>query len=288
MFENNRKRTRPEKAGSRESGMIVVETIISFTAFIMVCLGITFMINVFTVHNKVQFAINSAAREIASYGYFYDALELLQANRVLDKDSQNYTADIDKTVNQVADTLDKMQSTLDDVNGTVSAVQNIEFSENYYTNTIATLSSLKTNAGDTWESGKQSVTDIKDLFSDPKGLLVGVMYVGMDGAVYVAKNLVGMGAAYVLTEKYLTDGVRDADAYLRSYGVANGYDGLDFGASTVFADGDNRMVDIVVEYDIDLSFINFVLPSAKIHVVQRASVAGWAGGDHKRVPEGLG
>ena len=36
-----------------ESGMMVVEAVISFTAFIMVCLVITFLINIFMLHNKV-------------------------------------------------------------------------------------------------------------------------------------------------------------------------------------------------------------------------------------------
>ena len=56
------------KSVENESGMMVVEAALSFVVFIMVCLAIVFLINIFTVHNRIQFAINSAAKEL----YLFD------------------------------------------------------------------------------------------------------------------------------------------------------------------------------------------------------------------------
>ena len=92
-----------------ESGMMVVEAVISFTAFIMVCLVITFLINIFMLHNRVQFALNSAAHEIASYSYVYDALGLRDAEGTLASDGEEYTRPIDDTTAQVMDTLNQLQ-----------------------------------------------------------------------------------------------------------------------------------------------------------------------------------
>ncbi|MBR4960946.1 MAG: pilus assembly protein, partial [Clostridia bacterium] len=64
-----------------EKGMMVVEALISFTAFILVCIGIVFMIKIFMLHNRVQYAINAAARELSTYTYIYDALGLRDAER---------------------------------------------------------------------------------------------------------------------------------------------------------------------------------------------------------------
>ena len=46
------------------------------------------------------------------------------------------------------------------------------------------------------------------------------------------------------------------------------------------------MIDLVVEYDVDLSFISLVLPEKKIHVVQRVSVPAWLDGDGRTYEPG--
>ena len=43
-----------------------------------------------------------------------------------------------------------------------------------------------------------------------------------------------------------------ADQYLKYYGVRNGISGLDFGSSQLFNDNDRSLIDIVVEYDIEV------------------------------------
>ena len=64
----NAKSNRTDSPGA-ESGMMVVEAVIGFTTFLIVCLTIIFLINIFMLHNRIQFAINSAAHEIAAYSY---------------------------------------------------------------------------------------------------------------------------------------------------------------------------------------------------------------------------
>ncbi len=68
------------KQKENESGMMVVEAVLSFTVFIMVVSAIVYLITIFTLHNKVQFAINSAAHEMASYTYLYQASGLRDAD----------------------------------------------------------------------------------------------------------------------------------------------------------------------------------------------------------------
>ena len=70
-----------------------------------------------------------------------------------------------------------------------------------------------------------------------------------------------------------------ADAYLRYYGVRNGMDGLDFGESQLFSDDKYRMIDIVVEYDIEVYILKLFLRDPTIHVVQRCSMPAWLDGD---------
>lgn len=270
---------------TNESGMIVVEAVISFTAFIMVCLGITFLINIFTLHNKVQFAINQAAHEIASYSYLYDALGIRAASLEIESDFDPFTEDIDQAADQICDTITKLQNVGSQVQTTAGSFT--DFSNLNPEEVINDLKALKPAVDSTIESGKQSVADLKTLFSDPKGMLIGFVYIGFDGLENGLLHLVGEAAGGALTEKYMRAGDVDVDAYLRSFGIEDGYDGLDFSGSSVFCDENKQMIDIVVEYELDLSFITYVLPESKFHVIQRASVAGWVGGDDQRVGVGI-
>ena len=60
-FDKNRK-----TSSDSENGMIVVEAVITLTIFIMTVALIVYLVTIFTVHNKIQFALNSAAHEVAT------------------------------------------------------------------------------------------------------------------------------------------------------------------------------------------------------------------------------
>ncbi|MBQ8578913.1 MAG: hypothetical protein IJ449_13260 [Clostridia bacterium] len=274
---------------SDENGLVVVEAVISFTAFIMLCIGIAFLINIFTLHNKIQYAINETAHEIASYSYLYDAFGLRTASDTIKKDGKKYVDTIDDTSDQVTDTLTKMQELYGEINNTTTAVKESELSESSVTALKSQLESLKNAGTSTYESGKASVEALKTAFSDPKGLIIGFVYLGADLLAYEAKSLVAEAMAGAMTEKYLSVGDLDVDAYLKKFGIDDGYDGLDFSGSSIFCDDadDERIIDIVVEYDIDLSFISYILPESTYHVVQRVSVGAWAGGDCQVVNVGI-
>ena len=51
----------------KEQGSVVVEATIALPVFFVAILLVINFIKIFCVHNRIQFAINSAAHEIASY-----------------------------------------------------------------------------------------------------------------------------------------------------------------------------------------------------------------------------
>lgn len=263
--------------------MMVVEAVISFTVFLIVVLAIIFLINIFTVHNKIQFAINSAAHELASYSYLYQALGVRGAEQAIQGDGDPYTSRIDDTVAQVVDSMNKIQRLYGDATQLENSVESIELSPSSLTQIQEQISQLSKDTGQTVESVQKSVNDVTNLFSDSDSLIAGMIYMGVSGGSYVVKSAGATAAAKVLTQKYLKNGSQDADSYLRSYGIADGYAGLDFSGSTMFCDSKKQMIDIVVQYDIDLSFAAIVLPETKLHVVQRVSVPAWLDGDGQEV-----
>lgn len=275
------------KEENKESGMMTVEVCMAFTVFIMAIVFIIMLINIYTLHNRIQFAINSAAHEMASYSYIYEALGVRGAESTVKADGAPYTENIDIAAADVVDTLNKINTLQSDSNGLLTTING-----NYSLDTVSEIKQqmqmIQSDVQETGTAVNQASASISNLLSDPQATFAGIVYLGIDAGIYGIHNVAGSVLATLLTRKYLISGDKTADEYLEKYGVTEGYDGLDFTGSSLFNDtGDTQqvMVDIVVQYDVDLSFIALVLPASKIHVVQRVSVPAWLNGDgHTYMP----
>ena len=265
-----------------EQGMMVVEAVLSFTVFMMVVAFIVYLTTIFVVHNKIQFAINSTAKEIASYTYLYEALGLRAAEKSVENTFDPYAEDVNDTITQVSDSMNKIQSLIGSGSDTVDGLKTLDNPQELM-DAWEQIGDLADQTGDAVESSKKSIETIKEAFSDPKSLLIGIVYLGVSEAEYELNKLCAKFAAEGMTEKYLKQDGMTADEYLTKVGVKNGYEGLDFGGSTLFVDEDERLIDIVVEYDLDLGLFRFIMPQDSIHVVQRVTVPAWLDGDGKEV-----
>ena len=127
--------------------MLTVEAVLSLVPFILVIMGIISFINIFMVHNKVQYALYQAGNELSAYTYFYAALGLKDADGALGADIGAATEEINATTQEVTKFLEQVNSieSYEDVEGAV-------------------------------ETGKNAIAAGKDLFSDPKVLLHNLVY----------------------------------------------------------------------------------------------------------------
>lgn len=301
-----------EKKG--ECGMIVVETVISFTVFLVTIFSIAYFINMLILHNKVQFAINSAAHELASYTYLYAAFGGRDAEKAIRQDGAEDTAKIDDTASSAYSSYQKaakamgsaqtaagktvdLLTQLQDFGGTDGSGEdgvNLSSLGQQLDKLGDSINQTNQAIGDAVEDAeaaagqiKDTVNKVKGLLSDKEGLISGMAYIALEGAEYALKDLMGTGAAYLLTKGYLKQGSMSTDEFLKAYGVKDGYAGLDFSGSTLFCDEDFRMIDIVVEYDIDVGFMRLLLPdSVKIHMVNRVTIPAWLDGDGVKVAPG--
>ena len=268
-----------KKIQTEEQGMIVVEATISFMVFLMVVIAIIYLTNIFIVHNKVQFAINSTAHQLSGYSYLYQTLGVRKAEQRVRADGSKYTKPIDETAGQVIDTMNKIQTFWSDANTTAEMFQDIEVSGENLSSIYGQADKTLQSGTSTVESTKKTVEDVASLCKDPKSLLTGMIYMGASAGSYAIKSAGATAAADALTGNYIEGSGMNADAWLRAHGVVNGYEGLHFSGSTMFCDTEKRMIDIVVSYDIELKFISFILPEDTIHVIQRVSVPAWLDGD---------
>ncbi len=259
----------------RESGMITVEGVLSLVPFILVIMGIISFINIFMVHNKMQYAIFQVGSELSAYTYFYEALGIRAGDAEFNNDADRETTEIDKTIADTTNLLGQL-STLNET------VQNV--GSNGVGGLETDLDNLEEEARKAKEAGQNAWESAKTLFSDPEDLIRNVVYLGLQEAEGLAKTFLLELIATSMIDNYLTSEAphfnpMTADEYLKSMGVVNGMGGLYFDKSELFTDDENSMIDIVVEYDVEVFAYKLFFTDPTVHVVQRCCVPAWLDGD---------
>lgn len=264
----------------RENGSVVTEASIVLPLFVITVFLIINFVNIFSLHNKIQFAINSVAHEMASYLYLDSALHIHQTVDGISGDGEDYTQPIDAASDDILACLKSIQDLKGDVQAVTSQVANPDLSQQGIENIKDQTEQLKNDANDTKEKTQTALEDVKNLAENSKETAIGVGYIGYDAIIYMIRDGAGSLAAKGLIGKYLSD------EYLKVYGVKDGLSGLSFSEASIFNDEDSRMVDIVVQYDVSLKYFSWILgvDKPKVTIVQRVTVPAWLDGDGQTPP----
>ncbi len=249
-----------------ESGMMVVEAVLSFMVFLMVALSVISLTNVFLVHNKIQFAINCAAHELASYTYLYEATGLHAAADQVHSDGEPYVEGLQNKVSHLTDSYNKMQKVYANIQG-------------------GDYVQAAGMAGELSSSIQTSVSDIQNVMEKPTDTLAGAIYMGVEFAADRLSAAAVAGAMRGLSKKYVGQQAaggaqaKDADTYLKGFGIKGGYADLDFKGSSFLQDANGKVIDVMVSYDMEISFLKLLKQDTSLHIIQRAAAAAWLDGD---------
>jgi len=261
-----------------ESGMMTVEAVLSMVPYILVIMGIISLINIFMIHNKIQYAMYQVSSELSAYTYIYQALSIRDADKALQDDANKETTEIDDAIEKTTTLLNDLSDMSSTVDTTKSHLESADFES-----VKADWETLQSEAGETKEDAKNAVDSIKTLFSDPMDLMRNLIYFGIERATPWLKTQILGAFAHLMMPKYLEKNVNgntmDANNYLLAAGVKGGMDGLDFSNGQLFSDSEHRMIDMVVEYDVSLFFFKVFFKDPTVHVVQRCAVPAWLDGD---------
>lgn len=271
--EKQENKIKDKKIRKKEAGMMTVEAVLSLVPFIMVILGIISFINIYEVHNKIQYAMYQLGSELSGYTYFYQALGLRTGDLALKNDIDTQTEPVDKAISDISnflDQLDSLSTTVSNIGNNGAGVENV--------------GSVYQQGQEVIQGGQAVGADIESFAQDPKSLLRGIIYLGIEAGENKGKQLLisWMGAGMMenyLDAGFLASGAMDADTYLKKYGVKGGLSGLDYSRSQLFQDSQNRMIDLVVEYDVEVYILKLFLKDPTIHVSQRAVIPAWLDGD---------
>ena len=253
---------------NNESGSVTIEATISLSAFMFAIVTLLTIVNICLVQSRMSYAINTTAKELSQYSYLYSLTGLNQ--------SQKAIYDAGKTNTQ------QLDSILEDINSVYNEIENLGNTGNQSPSVEGIL--------DSWDSikniqgaGSSLYDTMKDIASDPKELMFGIVKLATNEGMDLAKSrLIAAPLSKVMCQKHLVDEKDgDVEAYLKSLGVVanpNGsyLDGLDFSQSTLFPNGSSEIT-VTVSYDVKV--IPLLPLDFSFHFEQTAITQGWLCGE---------
>lgn len=237
----------------RENGYIVVETITSFTLFILLVVSILSLVNITVVQARVHYALTQAAQTLSMYSYVLHATGAAEHMGNLAQGAAGVQGEMDELGENLSGLLDGLES----------------------------LSVSQAGASGEALTG-QAGSWISDAAAAPKAVLQQLAQYGLyEGEKY----LFGQVAA-PLVERYLSNGSASGDEFLRAFHVIDGMDGLVF-SDLDLQDNDSTLLDedgnvvLTVRYAIDYTFgaLPLPFPDHRLEITQTVKTKAWLGGN---------
>lgn len=252
------------KKKNKNKGSASIEATISLTAFIFVVMAIYSIVNFCIVQQRIAYAINTTAKEMSQYSYFYHVLSLDTLDEKLKKDKK-----------QAVDTYDTFSTLIDDANAEISKID--EGGENYLISIInnpedSDINKLIADINKSKESIVEAVNNPKEFVKS----MIALAGTGLDDKL---KSTVTPLIVKGMARKHFGKNSAEANEYLKKLGVIDGYDGVNFNLSTMFTTKSPQNIEIVAVYNMNLTEI---FPfDLKVTICQRATTRAWLGGDLK-------
>ena len=255
-----------EKDYKNEKGDIVVEAILSLSVFLFAIFTLLSFVRIFYIQGRMSIALNSAAKEISQYSYIYYKFGLNELDQKISEGTEDSRA--------------LATDTIDCVGGFMNALSDAKSS--YDTQNMDQLIS-------SIEGGSENVKELYKMYAeplseDPKGLIMGMGKLAVSELGEKGKSVLARVLATSFMKKNLKESEdADPDVFLKSYGVIEGMNGLDFQYTVLMPQGKSNLVQLVVTYDIQL--VQLLDIDFKFKIRQCAKTSAWGNGISLISPE---
>lgn len=299
---------------TNKNGMITIEASITLIIFISVMAAMVMALNIFIVHNKIQYALTQMSNQLSMFMYLYDDLGIKNVSDKLHDNIDTATENLNDTASNTSELLDSgmtlindatdISSITDSFNSFSSVIDSIAGStDSFDANSVTEIRSgmqgmsqgledtkssvyeyldklksntadVKDNASSTMESFKEWGEKIKE---NPYSLVMTFIYVCAEQADEAVSKAISSNICHLMARQYLDE------SDLIAGGVENGFDDLNFSGSNIFrrlenSDGENLQsvrMEIYVTYDIKLPFPFIPLEDNTMHMMQNSSSVAW-------------
>lgn len=238
-----------KKKRKHEAGAVVIEATLSLTAFMFFIVTILSIVNLCILQQKIGLAVNGAAKEIAQYSYIYS---LSGVNHIQQGNYESAAMARDDIGTVVTGISDMYKGISDFAEGDAS----FQDASAQLTGSLETIEDTITEAageGSAWVMSFLRMVG-NEAAEEAKGRICGAIAKGL-----IQKNLVSC-----------SDG--SADAFLKSKGVEQGIDGIDFSDSVFMLNGSN---DIILVADYKVRVITLLNHDITLHFRQAAVTRAW-------------
>lgn len=216
----------------KERGSLTVEATIFLMLFIVFFISLMNMVDMVRAQILIQNGIMQTAKELSQYSY------VLTKAGVVESSNQNY-----EKVKEVRSDIDSIGNDITEIFGAISNIQ----SSGDIGSSIQTI-----------VNSSNSMSGVLDSYiENPENILAAAIAVGRNQIESSIKTAVIGSITKSRLKTHLSANGIDPDERLKKLGVENGLEGLDFGESKWFDEG-NQDLYIVCEYKIKLKYmLNF-------------------------------
>lgn len=242
-----------------EKGAIIIEAIIALTVYIFTIFTILSVVDVCYTQARMSIALNSAARDLSKYSYFYYKFNVDDAQQDIEEAAGNSREMTENILNGTGDFM--------------SAFYDVEESQS--------LSEIQDNFETLQDEGRalsDSVNEMADSFADdPKGFMVGMGMMTLNNLGEGGKGAIAQAMAKAFMKKNLVafEG-DDPNTFLRRHHVVDGLDGLDFTGSSFMVGGGSDQIILTVRYEIEV--LKLLDVEHTFTIQQTAKTDAWGNG----------
>lgn len=252
-----------DSKNKRRKGSLTVEAALVVPFFMFAILTIAYLMNLVLLHEIVQSSINETANEIGEYSYVYTGSGLEAIVNSLANSTEIGAQQIEKQQEAIAnayETLGKFgDMTPEEQQGTISSAvdKGIELGK-----------SIKNSTKDQIKEKAKTIAKQEGV-----GLICYLGVILCENYGPKVNDYVTSAVAYAFVENQIASGNMSADEKLKSFGVVDGIEGLDFSGSTMLTGDKGKDIDIQVTYEVKLPVPMNIVPPFTIR--QNAYVKGW-------------
>lgn len=264
---------------NNQRGSATVEAVIGFTAFLFAIFTILGLVNFCRAQMLVSSAVDTAAKEMSQYAYFYDMSGLQKFEGKLDDN-----ASVGKNnINEIIGTVDQLYGSINGaVDQTIQEKTNVANMLAAGEADLQTFENAITGLENSAEGVMQGITGVsnamQDIGNDPLLYMRSlVALIGSEG-METAKRAVAVPLARSFVSKHFGENTEAANAKLESLGIEGGLDSMNFNLSNIFSDDKHQDIEITVIYKVKLfQVFDWVVLEANVSKV--ATCRAWLGGD---------
>lgn len=249
-----------------EKGAIVVEGLLSLTFFMFAIFTLLSLVNICYIQAKMSVALNSAAKEISQYSYFYYVFDIDLLDKKMAEGTEDKRKLADNTITGVGTLMDSLSS----ANNNLSTAN--------FDGLVQAIKAGTTNVDSLVDQWADSIGD------DPKAFVLGMGKMLGNELKEDGKKILCQVLAKAFMKKNLKAFPEDdPDQFLRRYNVVNGMAGLDFNYTSFLQNGSSNLIQLCVTYDVkvmELLNIDFTFTFR-----QCVKTTAWGRGISKIEPE---